>query len=188
MLELGAAVIADGLLDFTKRLLIRRVCHHARGNVILVRYADDIVAGFEYQADAKRFQAELLDKMLLIGIKLERQSVSSRSFPPPEKFLQPRGPRAPERRNPATRLILKEICHGATAFLAGYLRLSLVTCPVAMLPATSEAEKVRFHTLNRATGNRVHACYVDAQTGKPVDDEDQVKGYEREDGVCHAGG
>ena len=64
----------------------------------------------------------------------------------------------------------------------GYLRLSLVTCPVAMLPATSEAEKVRFHTFNRATGNRVHACYVDAETGKPVDDEDQVKGYEREDG------
>jgi DNA end-binding protein Ku len=63
----------------------------------------------------------------------------------------------------------------------GYLRLSLVTCPVAMLPATSEAEKVRFHTLNRATGNRVHSQYVDAKTGKPVDDEDQVKGYERED-------
>jgi DNA end-binding protein Ku len=64
----------------------------------------------------------------------------------------------------------------------GYLKLSLVTCPVAMLPATSEAEKVRFHTLNRATGNRVHARYVDADTGKPVDDEDQIKGYEREDG------
>ena len=64
----------------------------------------------------------------------------------------------------------------------GYLKLSLVTCPVAMLPATSEAEKVRFHTLNRATGNRVHARYVDAETGKPVGDEDQVKGYEREDG------
>ena len=64
----------------------------------------------------------------------------------------------------------------------GYLRLSLVTCPVAMLPATSEAEKVRFHTLNRATGNRVHARYVDAETGKPLDDEDQVKGYEQEDG------
>jgi DNA end-binding protein Ku len=54
----------------------------------------------------------------------------------------------------------------------GYLKLSLVTCPVAMLPATSEAEKVRFHTLNRATGNRVHARYVDAETGKPVDDEE----------------
>jgi DNA end-binding protein Ku len=64
----------------------------------------------------------------------------------------------------------------------GYLKLSLVTCPVAMLPATSAAEKVRFHTLNRATGNRVHARYVDAETGKPVDDADQVKGYEREDG------
>jgi hypothetical protein len=51
-----------------------------------------------------------------------------------------------------------------------------------MLPATSEAEKVRFHTLNRATGNRVHARYVDAETGNPVDDEDQVKGYERENG------
>jgi DNA end-binding protein Ku len=51
-----------------------------------------------------------------------------------------------------------------------------------MLPATSDAEKVRFHTLNRATGNRVYACYVDAETGKAVDDEDQVKGYERESG------
>ena len=63
----------------------------------------------------------------------------------------------------------------------GYLRLSLVTCPVAMLPATSDADKVRFHTLNRATGNRVRARYVDAETGKPVADEDQVKGYERDD-------
>src|SRR5258707_1712701 len=44
----------------------------------------------------------------------------------------------------------------------GYLKLSLVTCPVAMLPATSQADKVRFHTLNRATGHRVHARYVDA--------------------------
>ena len=67
-------------------------------------------------------------------------------------------------------------------FWRGYLKLSLVTCPVAMLPATSEAARVRFHTLNRATGNRVHARYVDAETGQPVDDEDQVKGYERDDG------
>ena len=68
------------------------------------------------------------------------------------------------------------------SFWRGYLRLSLVTCPVAMLPATSESDKVRFHTLNRATGNRVQAQYVDAETGKPVDDADQVKGYERTDG------
>ena len=70
MLELGAAVIADGLLDFTKRLLIRRVCHHARGNVILVRYADDIVAGFERQTDAERFQAELRDRLARFALTL----------------------------------------------------------------------------------------------------------------------
>lgn len=68
------------------------------------------------------------------------------------------------------------------SFWRGYLKLSLVTCPVAMLPATSESGKVSFHTLNRATGNRVESHYVDAETGKPIDDDDQVKGYEREDG------
>ena len=58
------------------------------------------------------------------------------------------------------------------SFWRGYLRLSLVTCPVAMLPATSESEKVRFHTLNRKSGNSVQARYVDAETGKPVEDDD----------------
>lgn len=61
----------------------------------------------------------------------------------------------------------------------GYLKLSLVTCPVSMSPATSESEKVRFHTLNRETGNRVVSQYVDAVTRKPVKDEDEVKGYAR---------
>lgn len=61
----------------------------------------------------------------------------------------------------------------------GYLKLSLVTCPVAMSPATSESEKVRFHTLNRATGNRVVSQYVDSVTGKPVKDENEAKGYAR---------
>jgi DNA end-binding protein Ku len=61
----------------------------------------------------------------------------------------------------------------------GYLKLSLVTCPVAMSPATSESEKVRFHTLNKATGNRVVSQYVDSVTGKPVKDENEAKGYER---------
>lgn len=63
------------------------------------------------------------------------------------------------------------------AFWKGYLKLSLVTCPVAMSPATSEADKVRFHTLNRETGHRVEAVYVDSETGRRVADEDQVKGY-----------
>jgi DNA end-binding protein Ku len=64
----------------------------------------------------------------------------------------------------------------------GYLKLSLVTCPVAMIPATSESEKVRFHTLNANTGNRVVSQYIDSVTGKPVKDEDEVKGYERGEG------
>jgi DNA end-binding protein Ku len=61
----------------------------------------------------------------------------------------------------------------------GYLKLSLVTCPVQMMPATSESEKVRFHTLNRETHNRVVSHYVDAVTGKPVDEDEQAKGYQR---------
>ncbi len=48
-----------------------------------------------------------------------------------------------------------------------------------MSPATSESEKVRFHTLNRATGNRVVSQYVDSITGKPVKDENEAKGYPR---------
>ena len=63
----------------------------------------------------------------------------------------------------------------------GYLKLSLVTCPVQMMPATSESEKVRFHTLNRETHNRVVSHYVDAVTGKEVNDDDEVKGYQRAD-------
>ncbi|AIC28074.1 ATP-dependent DNA helicase Ku-type protein [Rhizobium etli bv. phaseoli str. IE4803] len=61
----------------------------------------------------------------------------------------------------------------------GYLKLSLVTCPVAMSPATSESEKVRFHTLNKATGNRVVSQYVDSVTGKPVKAGNEAKGYAR---------
>lgn len=60
----------------------------------------------------------------------------------------------------------------------GYLKLSLVTCPVSMSPATSENEKIRFHTLNRKTGNRVVSQYVDAVTEKPVDEDDEVKAYQ----------
>ncbi|MCO5731744.1 Ku protein [Rhizobium sp. SSA_523] len=64
-------------------------------------------------------------------------------------------------------------------FWKGYLKLSLVTCRVTMTPAVSESGKVRFHNLNSQTQNRVLSRYVDSVTGKPVDEEDQVKGYER---------
>jgi DNA end-binding protein Ku len=67
----------------------------------------------------------------------------------------------------------------ARYYWKGYLKLSLVTCPVAMTPATSESEKVRFHTLNKETGNRVVSQYVDSVTGKPVKDENEAKGYAR---------
>ena len=65
------------------------------------------------------------------------------------------------------------------AFWKGYLKLSLVTCAVTLMPATSEVERIRFHTLNRKTGNRVQSRYVDAVSNKPVDDDDQVKGYQK---------
>src|SRR3546814_2961209 len=64
-------------------------------------------------------------------------------------------------------------------YWTGYLKLSLVTCAVSLTPATSDREKVRFHTLNSKTGNRVRSRYVDAETGKPVGDDDEVRGYER---------
>src|SRR5262245_27372444 len=60
----------------------------------------------------------------------------------------------------------------------GYLKLSLVSCPVALFPATTTSERVSFRTLNRATGNRVRRQFVDEQTGEPVETEDQIKGYE----------
>jgi DNA end-binding protein Ku len=60
----------------------------------------------------------------------------------------------------------------------GYLRLSLVSCPVLLYPATSETEKVHFHQINKATGNRIHLQKVDAETGESVPAEEIVKGYE----------
>jgi DNA end-binding protein Ku len=64
-------------------------------------------------------------------------------------------------------------------FWKGYMKLSLVTCPVAMTPATSEEDKVRFHVLNRRTGNRILSQSVDAKTLRPVGEDDEVKGYAR---------
>jgi DNA end-binding protein Ku len=64
------------------------------------------------------------------------------------------------------------------AYWKGFLRLSLVQCPVALFPATSETEKIRFHQINRKTGNRIRYLKVDAETGKEVDADDIVKGYE----------
>jgi DNA end-binding protein Ku len=59
----------------------------------------------------------------------------------------------------------------------GFLRLSLVTCPVAVYPATSDTEKVSFWQINRKTGNRIKYLKVDAETGEKVADEDIARGY-----------
>lgn len=62
----------------------------------------------------------------------------------------------------------------------GFLRLSLVTCPVALYPATSDSEKISFNQLNRQTGHRIKYLKVDADTGDEVPNEDIVKGYQLE--------
>lgn len=59
----------------------------------------------------------------------------------------------------------------------GFLRLSLVTCPVALFPATSETEKISFNQINKNTGHRIKYSKVDAETGDEVESEDIVKGY-----------
>jgi len=64
------------------------------------------------------------------------------------------------------------------AYWKGYLRLSLVSCPIQLFPATSEREKVRFHQINKNTGNRIRYQKIDAESGDEVAAEDIVKGYE----------
>jgi DNA end-binding protein Ku len=59
----------------------------------------------------------------------------------------------------------------------GFLRLSLVTCPVALYPATSESEKISFNQINKNTGHRIKYVKVDADTGEEVANEDITKGY-----------
>lgn len=64
----------------------------------------------------------------------------------------------------------------------GYLKLSLVSCSVALYTATTTNDRVRFNIINRKTGNRVHNLVVDAETEEPVAPDDRVKGYQYEKG------
>src|SRR3954451_8781117 len=59
----------------------------------------------------------------------------------------------------------------------GFLRLSLVTCPVALYPATSDSEKISFNQINKSTGHRIKYLNVDADTGEEVSNDEIVKGY-----------
>ena len=64
------------------------------------------------------------------------------------------------------------------AYWKGYLKLSLVSCPIALYPAASSAERVSFNRINKKTGNRLKQQNVDGETGEPVDKEDIGRGYE----------
>jgi len=64
------------------------------------------------------------------------------------------------------------------AYWKGYLRLSLVTCPIELFPATSQSEKTHFHQINTRTGHRLRQQMVDEETGRPVDSEHKGRGYE----------
>ena len=65
---------------------------------------------------------------------------------------------------------------------SGYLRLSLVSCPINLAPATSETERIRLHQINPSTGNRIRMQPIDAETGDPVERGELVKGYEYDKG------
>ncbi len=64
------------------------------------------------------------------------------------------------------------------AYWKGYLKLSLVSCPIALFPATSEREKISFHQINKNTGHRIKYRKVDAESGDEVESADIIKGYE----------
>jgi DNA end-binding protein Ku len=65
----------------------------------------------------------------------------------------------------------------ARANWKGFLRLSLITCPLALYPATSETEKISFNQSNRNTDHRTKYLMVDADTGEEVSSDDIIKGY-----------
>jgi DNA end-binding protein Ku len=71
-----------------------------------------------------------------------------------------------------------EIAMAARAYWKGSLRLSLVTCPVLLYPASTSVDKTRFHMINKETGNRLKQQMVDAETGDVVEGEQKGRGYE----------
>ena len=68
------------------------------------------------------------------------------------------------------------------AYWKGSLKLSLVSCPVALYPASTSAEKTRFHMINRETGNRLKQQMIDAGTGDVIESDQKGRGYELKKG------
>src|SRR3954469_24285134 len=69
------------------------------------------------------------------------------------------------------------------SYWKGYLKLSLVSCPIAVNPATSSSERVSFRQINKKTGNRLRQQLVDEVTREPVEADDKGRGFEVEKGV-----
>ncbi|MDE2469908.1 MAG: Ku protein [Bradyrhizobium sp.] len=70
----------------------------------------------------------------------------------------------------------------ARAYWKGSLKLSLVSCPVLLYPASTSVEKTRFHMINKETGNRLRQQMVDAETGDVVESDQKGRGYELKKG------
>jgi DNA end-binding protein Ku len=64
------------------------------------------------------------------------------------------------------------------AYWKGYLKLSLVSCPIALYPASSSTERVSFNRINKKTGNRLKQQLIDSETGELVEKDDVGRGYE----------
>ncbi|MDB5578789.1 MAG: Ku protein [Bradyrhizobium sp.] len=64
------------------------------------------------------------------------------------------------------------------AYWKGILRLSLVACPVEPFPASTQSDKIRFHQINKKTGNRLRQQMVDENSGRVVDPDHKGRGYE----------
>ena len=64
----------------------------------------------------------------------------------------------------------------------GYIKFGEISCPVALYTAASSSERITFNTFNRKTGNRVRREFIDSETGDAVERDNQVKGYEVENG------
>ena len=70
----------------------------------------------------------------------------------------------------------------ARAIWTGVIKIAEIVCPVKMYTAATTSERIALHLVNRKTGHRLHRVYVDEKTDKPVESEDQVKGYETHEG------
>src|SRR5437870_5831973 len=79
--------------------------------------------------------------------------------------------------------VRRSIAVAPRTYWKGYLKLSLVSCPIAISPAASSSERISFRQINKKTGNRLRQQLVDEETREPVEADDKGRGYEVDKGV-----